>query len=201
MVLQLYSLSRLADLLGDGPAASRWAAEAQEHIRHMTELLFDAGSGAFLCIGPDGKPYKTGSLIRMLPLILGGKLPEHIRCALVNELKVENHYLTARGFATESVKSPLYDQRRGDADHNCAYWRGPIWAPVMVLLTKGLVRCGEAVFAREAARRFIAAMELETDTFRENYDALLPTGCDDDGFVWTAASYVLLKDEEFYREK
>jgi hypothetical protein len=201
IVLQLYSLSRLANLLGDGPAASRWAAEAQEHIRCMTELLFDADSGAFLCIGPDSKRYKTGSLIRMLPLILGNKLPEHIRRVLANELKTENHYLTARGFATESVKSPLYDQRRGDADHNCAYWRGPIWAPVMVLLTKGLVRCGEAAFAKEAARRFIAAMELEADTFRENYDALLPSGCDDDGFVWTAASYVLLKDEEFYREK
>ncbi|MDR1232375.1 MAG: hypothetical protein LBK61_13360 [Spirochaetaceae bacterium] len=209
MILQMYALSRLAVLLGRSQEAAQdaarlkkeaaqWERKADSHLALTLGTLWDNTERAFLHIGPDGKKFKSTSLIRMLPIILGKKLPVEVRNALADELKTGDHFLTRRGFATESVKSPLYDQRRGGSAS--AYWRGAIWAPSTLLLLKGLVNIGETAFAKEAATRYLKTLESKPDTFYENYDALLDTGCDDYGFGWTAASYVLLKDEGFYNE-
>jgi hypothetical protein len=198
MVLQMSALARLAVLLGHAEDAARWEKKAASHLALTLDTLWDKAERAFLHIGPDGKKYKSTSLIRMLPLILGKRLPDEVRNALSDELKAEGHFLTKRGFATESVRSPLYDQRRGGSAS--AYWRGAIWAPSTLLLLKGLVRTGEAAFAKEAADRYLKTLESREGTFYENYDALLDAGCDDYGFGWTAASYVLLKDELFFKE-
>jgi putative isomerase len=50
-------------------------------------------------------------------------------------LKAPGRFLTDHGLATESVRSPYYQPD--------GYWRGPIWAPSMMILIDGLAACGE----------------------------------------------------------
>ena len=89
----------------------------------------------------DHKAAPTGSLILYLPLILGKRLPQPIRGQLIARLMENGRFLTANGFATEELNSPLYNPN--------GYWRGPIWAPTMMMLAEGLDDAGRPDLARE----------------------------------------------------
>ncbi|MDR1469906.1 MAG: hypothetical protein LBT00_11495 [Spirochaetaceae bacterium] len=192
MAFQFSAIARLLRLSGKTAEAAAWERKTTAHIERMIRDLFS--NGAFMCISPENRPFQTTSLIRLIPVILGKRLPEHVRRALITELKTEGHFLTPRGFATECLDSALYDQRRGDPNKPNAYWRGPLWPPAMFLLVRGLADCGEKEFARDSATRFVKTLEGRPDTFYENYDALFNEGYDDTAYLWTSAVYILLKN-------
>lgn len=67
-------------------------------------------------------------LLKVMPLVIAKYLPKEITEQLIRQLKEE--FLTPYGLATENVHSEKYVE--------AGYWRGPIWAPVMYLLSDSL---------------------------------------------------------------
>jgi glycogen debranching enzyme len=114
-----------------------------------------------------------------MPILLGEDLPGPVLEALVVQLR---RHLTPHGLATEAPDSPSYEPD--------GYWRGPIWAPVTVLIEDGLRRAGQDDLADELSDRFLAL--CERSGFAENFDALTGEGLRDRAYTWTAAAYLIL---------
>ncbi len=95
---------------------------------------------------------------------------------------VEGAFITDWGPATESPRSPFYEDD--------GYWRGPIWAPTTYLLWDGVRRQGEGALAREIAQKFCALANAHG--MAENFDARSGRGLRDRAFAWTSAVYLLL---------
>ena len=66
--------------------------------------------------------------------------------------------------------------------------RGPIWAPVMLLIADGLRRCGETEAAGALARGFCEA--VLKGGMAENFDALSGRGLVDPAFTWTSSVFL-----------
>ncbi|WP_416979724.1 amylo-alpha-1,6-glucosidase [Streptomyces sp. T028] len=186
LVLQLRELAALATELGRAEEASRWTAEAG---RTQSALLDQLWSGdRFVARGlATGATWSSGSLLDLMPVVLGEHLPAEVGSALADRIKA---HLTPYGLATELPTSPHYL-----AD---GYWRGPIWAPATVLVEDGLRRAGHHRLADDISARFRAL--CETHGFAENFDALTGTGLRDRAYTWTAGSYLLLAEAHTHRE-
>jgi len=192
LVIQQDVLSQLAEELGNALEAQMWKARANELLDSLISKMWNGKE--FVCIHQNGEIIGTDSLIRMMPVVLGKRLPEHVMKVLVNELSIENHFLTGRGLASESVRSRFYDHRKGDPAKPNAYWRGPIWPPVVYLIVCGLREAGEIKLSAVISERYVNTVESNPDAMYENYDALTGEGNDDPSYTWTSAVYLLLKD-------
>lgn len=122
----MYILSELVDNLGKDAEARLWEEEAEELKERFIKELWKKEK--FTAIKVDSKEYiEDGkSLILMMPIVLGSRLPENIKSKLLEELKKEGQYLSPYGLATEAMDSKYYKEN--------GYWLGPIWAPVMMLV-------------------------------------------------------------------
>lgn len=116
-----------------------------------------------------------------MPLLPGERLPRDMARKLVARL-AEGESVTQWGPATESVKSPFYEDD--------GYWRGPIWAPTTLLLWDGLRKQGEMEMARTIAEKFCSL--ASKSGMAENFDARSGRGLRDRAFAWTSAVYILL---------
>ena len=176
LVLQLELLEDLGAELG--LEVDRWAEER----RSLTDALLDelwTPEGFTAVHAPSGECSTATSLLMLMPLVLGRRLPEDVREVMVARLQ---QHLTQHGAATEPPTSPLYEPD--------GYWRGPIWAPSTALLESGLRESGYDALADELSARF---RELcETSGFAENFDAVTGEGLRDRAYTWTAAVYLTL---------
>ena len=182
LILQMDALSLLAQRLGNESDARAWRERSEELLKRTLERLFV--NDLPVARASDGSVIETRSLLPYISLILGQKLPERIRSAMLQKLSGDE-FQTGHGFATESPHSPCYVPD--------GYWRGPIWAPATLLLVDGLAACGEEALARETALRF-AAM-CEQSGFAENFDALTGAGLRDRAYSWTASVFLILAHE------
>ena len=135
--------------------------------------------GEFVAVGAlSGMRSTSTSLLNLLPLVLGDRLPAEVRSAMAVHLL---DHLTDHGPATEPVTSEHYE-----AD---GYWRGPIWAPSTALIEDGLRSSGFTELADTVNARFRAL--CERSGFAENFDACTGAGLRDRAYSWTAAVYLL----------
>ena len=118
-------------------------------------------------------------LIDWMPIAAAHRLPGEIRDALAEHL-VNGGHRTRFGLASEAPGSPEYRSE--------GYWRGPIWAPVMLLIVDGLRRCGETEAAGTLARDFCEA--VLKGGMAENFDALSGRGLVDPAFTWTSSVFL-----------
>ncbi|MET7695886.1 glycogen debranching protein [Streptomyces sp. NPDC005483] len=186
LILQLDELARLATELGfldDARHRTRTADTLQ------VALLGELWDGERFLSRPahDGTPAPSSSLLDLMPIVLGDRLPLEVRDRLAEQIEA---HLTAFGLATEHPASPHYEPD--------GYWRGPIWAPVTVLIEDGLRRAGHEHLANEISARFRAL--CETSGFAENFDALTGQGLRDRAYTWTASSYLLLARDHQHRQ-
>ncbi|HEY5456986.1 MAG TPA: trehalase family glycosidase [Acidothermaceae bacterium] len=178
LVLQTQQLADLATGLGLLTDADHWADVSDKMCAAMLAQLWVAGK--FVARGAEsGLTYSSSSLLDLMAIVLGPKLPDDVRAALARS--IESH-LTVHGLATELVSSPEY---RSDG-----YWRGPIWAPSTILVEDGLRRSGFVALADEISGRFRAL--CERSGFAENFDAETGIGLRDHAYTWTASSYLIL---------
>lgn len=179
LAIQLEVLADLSEELGLPSAAWRTASDEL-----LDALLRELWTGKELvAVGAlSGRTSTATSLLNLLPLVLGERLPQEIRDAL--GARVEEH-LTDWGPATEPVDSPLYEDD--------GYWRGPIWAPSTALIEDGLRASGFVELADTVSARFRAL--CETSGFAENFDARTGAGLRDRAYTWTAAVYLLLASD------
>ncbi|MET8854021.1 glycogen debranching protein [Amycolatopsis sp. NPDC004625] len=186
LVLQLRELAVLAAGLGDGEGAARWRAEADGMLAALLDELWD-GTEFVSRSATTGAVQGGASLLELMPIVLGEHLPPGVRDEVVAGLEA---HLTDIGLATERPGSPCYE-----AD---GYWRGPVWAPVTVLIEDGLRRAGAVSLADSVSARFRAV--CEKSGFAENFDALTGDGLRDRAYTWTAAAYLLLAGDAEARE-
>ncbi len=180
LVLQMDVLAGLEKELGNPDAALEWENQAQAMLEALLTLWNGQTFTAHSAL--TGDPAATSSLLNLLPVILGDRLPAGVRESLAQSLK---GHLTLWGVATEPPTSPHY--------HPDGYWRGPIWAPSTVLIESGLRRAGQNDLADEVSASFRRL--CETHGFAENFDALTGEGLRDRAYTWTASAYLRLAAE------
>lgn len=185
LVLQLDQLARLAADLDLPDEAAEWDGLAADMLATLLGRLWSGE--VFQARGVEsGLTWSSRSLLDLMPIVLGERLPAGVRDRLV--VRLEGH-LTDHGLATEHPQSPEY---RSDG-----YWRGPIWAPATVLVEDGLRRAGACDLADRISERFRRL--CETSGFAENFDALSGEGLRDRAYTWTAAAYLILARDQQVR--
>ncbi|HEX5088037.1 MAG TPA: trehalase family glycosidase [Nocardioides sp.] len=176
LAVQLDVLAGLARELGH--RTERWERESEALVAALLDQLWTPEG--FVAVGASsGRRSGTTSLLTLLPLLLGDRLPADVRRVMAD--KVREH-LTDHGLATELPSSPQYEED--------GYWRGPVWAPSTALIEAGLRRSGYDELADEVSRRFRAL--CERSGFAENFGALTGAGLRDRAYTWTAAVYLTL---------
>ncbi|MFD0663105.1 MGH1-like glycoside hydrolase domain-containing protein [Thermocatellispora tengchongensis] len=175
LVLQMRELARRAP---DPDAAARWSGAADRMRDALLAELWTGDRFVARC-AHSGATWSSSSLLDLMPIVLGGELPEPVHTALAARIA---EHLTAFGPATEHPSSEHYQDD--------GYWRGPIWAPSTVLIEDGLRRAGHTATADEISARFRRL--CEQSGFAENFDARTGEGLRDRAYTWTASAYLIL---------
>ena len=178
LILQMETMAELAEKLGRQSAQKMWIQRAQDMLNAMLEHCFEDNK-PIAVHASSHKKIDTRCLILYMPVMLGHRLPEKIRKALIDGLK-NGGFLTENGFATEPLTSPCYE--------NDGYWRGPIWAPAMILLLDGLKACGEDEMVKDVSERFCRM--IKNNGFAENFNALTGEGLRDLAYTWTPSVFL-----------
>ncbi len=184
LILQTELLAEIAGLLGLAEESTEWRRLAEETLDKML-AHFWKGDRFYACRSGTHEPSEGDTLLLFVPILLGRRLPDSVREALLDGLRDENRFLTANGWATESVNSPFYSSD--------GYWRGPIWAPSTMLLVEGAAAAGDRELAREVSRRFCDM--LNRSGMAENFDAITGEGLRDRAFTWTSSVFLILANE------
>jgi len=177
LVVQMDVLSDIAALIGRSEESATWRSCADQQLRALIDGLW-ADTHFVVRRGGDGAvAHNPFSQVFYLPLILGERLPETVRTALLAGVDA---VITPHGVASEGPGSPLHESD--------GYWRGPIWAPTTYLVLDGLAACRDLARA-EALGRGFAAM-AQTGGFAENYEATSGRPLRDRGYSWSAAVFL-----------
>ncbi|RKP48871.1 hypothetical protein D7Z26_21095 [Cohnella endophytica] len=184
LILQTEVLADIAAKLGFADESAEWKRLAEHTLEKMLAHFWENGRFQ-ACRSGTHERSEGDSLLMFVPIVLGKRLPEPVREALLQGLRDETRFLTANGWATESVASPYYTPD--------GYWRGPIWAPSTMLLVEGVAAAGDRELAREASIRFCDM--LSRSGMAENFDALTGEGLRDRAFTWTSSVFLILANE------
>lgn len=182
LALEMFALEDAAARLGRDGDARRWRDMGNALVKRLLEHSWDGERFRVYQSGTHRESPRGDSLYPYLPLVLGRRLPRDVFSRLVSNLKRPNYLLTAHGLATESISSPCYLPD--------GYWRGPIWAPTMLLITMGIADGGDAEFARLLADRFCDT--CAECGLPENYNALTGEALRDPAYTWTASAFAVL---------
>ena len=182
LILQMETLAFMATILAQPEDAQQWHNRAQEQLQNLLQYAVVDNHFFSYALGFPTKEHAY-SLQLYLPIMLGKHLPPDIINALKADLVDGGPFLTEYGLASESFRSPKYEDD--------GYWRGPIWAPPTYQIVDGLAAAGEIALARQIAQRY-CNMIVQSPGFYENYDALTGKGLRCPGVCWTAAVFLLL---------
>ena len=177
LVLQTEALSEIAAQLSRQDEAKKWATVSSSLLNSLLEEMWDGSR--FIARTLDSTVIESSSLLHLLPVVLGSRLPREVFATLVGDLR---RFRTEYGLATEATNSPAYT-----AD---GYWRGPIWAPCTALIIDGLIDGGEEQLALDLAERFCAM--ASTSGMAENFDAVTGVGLRDRAYTWTSSVFLNL---------
>lgn len=181
LVLQMEVLGEVAKALNRDVDAETWRQRSEAMLMAMIRMQWK-GDRFVGVRRPSGQIVECESLITCMPIVLGRRLPEEIRTALVARLRT---HLTEWGLATENPGSRHYLDN--------GYWRGPIWAPVTMLVVTGLLEIGEEELADTIVERF-CRLCLKSG-FHENFNALTGEGCCDTAYTWTSSVFMILASQ------
>lgn len=162
----------------------KWSEEADRLTEKLMTLWHEDQFRAYL-INDKRFVIVGDSLQNYLPILVADRLEPSIKKQLLKGLMAEERFLTPYGLATESISSVYYRYN--------GYWKGPIWAPTMLIFIDGLRGCDEIDRAETLAHRFIKCMEI--GGMAENFDPLTGEGLVDPSFAWTSSVYLTLVDE------
>lgn len=185
LILQMAEQASLYDSLDEAESAEYWRQRAQHLLQTMLQNLSD-GERCFARHAQTKEIVSKGdSLIQFIPLLLGASLPANLRKNLLRQLAEPGRFLSDYGYATEALNSPFYQED--------GYWRGPIWAPVSLLLYHALQANQEFTAARELARKFTTM--AAGSGMAENFSATSGAGLRDPAFTWTSSVYLYLANQ------
>ncbi|WP_337101101.1 amylo-alpha-1,6-glucosidase [Paenibacillus sp. YIM B09110] len=181
LIIQMEVLSDVAARLGKPEESKEWQRRSAELLDNML-AHFTVNGRLHAVRSGSHEVVESKSLLLYLPLLLGSKLPADLRAIMIKELKTEGLFLTPNGLASERLDSKLFEED--------GYWRGPIWAPPMFLLSHALSELGEHDFAQQLAIRFCDL--VDRSGMAENFHAQSGRPLRDLGIVWTSSIFLLL---------
>lgn len=121
------------------------------------------------------------SLQNFIPLILKEDLPIEIYKSLLESFIQEKRFISPYGLATEAMTSSYYTYN--------GYWKGPIWAPVMLMFIDFL----DSPLKEQLKEGFISCMN--EGGMAENFDPVTGEGLVDPSFAWTSSTYLILTED------
>lgn len=179
LVLQMETLADLATRLGKPAEAKAWR-EHSDRLLNNTINHFWRGN-RFVAYGAfGGKEIDSKSLLLLMPIMLGHRLPPSVRSIMVADVK-RRLSQSPHGIPTEPIDSSLYTPD--------GYWRGPIWAPSTMLIVDGLDDMGEHALAREIEERFCEM--AQANGMAENYDAVTGQSLRDPAYTWSSSVFLI----------
>lgn len=181
LVIQMEVLAFLGKRLG---IPNDW----QEKSQNMLKLLLDKcwTGGEFKAVNvTNGLIDQAGdSLLPYMAILLGKRLPKEIYQNLKKAITTPGRFLTEWGLASESTKSPLYN--------DAGYSRGPIWAPANLMAVAALSQGGDRQAARELAHRYCKL--CAQNGFAENFNARTGQPNNEKTLSWTASIFLILTE-------
>lgn len=184
LIIQMDTLSEIAKKLGDAEKIKYWKSKSDELYKKFLEH-FLVDDRLVPKISGDHKVIDSKSLLPLISLILGKRLPEKVTKKAIEILVTD--YLTNFGLATESPKSKFYNPD--------GYWRGPIWAPSTLLMIEALKQLKRNDLVFELSKRFIEL--IKKGGFAENFNALTGEGLRDRAHTWTASTFLIIAKEYY----
>ncbi len=179
LVLQMEALAEIFLVLDDAERSKVWEARAEKLLGSMLDALWQGD--LFVARKPHtGQLLSSESLMTLIPLVLGKRLPEDVRAKSLERLLRPGRFRSTHGLATEAMDSPSFDRD--------GYWRGAIWAPSTALLVQGLCDCGKQEEAVSLA--FDYQRLCRNSGFAENFDPINGQGLRDPSYTWTASVYL-----------
>ena len=180
LIVQMQTLADIARHLQKPRAAKQWQRRADELLQRMLATYWR--DDHFVAMR-ECEPVASQTLLLLMPIVLAQQLPVAVRKILVET--IQQQFLTAHGLASESPHSPHYVSD--------GYWRGPIWAPVTLLIVDALVAIDEHQLAATIAERFCAL--AQRSGMAENYEALTGAPLRDRAHTWSASVFLILAHE------
>lgn len=182
LILQMKCLHTLAEMLGDEDKMRFWKKMYSVKLDLLINEYWIDGKFTYFKGAKKQLDYDGDSLILFMPIILGDLLPKEIFSSLALGLEKDNRFSTEYGLATESLSSPFFNQD--------GYWRGPIWAPVTLMIIDGLYRGGCIEQSKDLASKFLKM--ANKNKMAENYNSLSGEGLRDTAFTWTSSVFLML---------
>lgn len=179
LVIQLQTLADIATHLQRVEDSARWQQQSDVMLSDLLKAFWRADHFVARSMA-DGRERSSATLLLCMPLVLGKKLPADIARQLISTL--QQQFLTEHGLATQAPGSPEYESD--------SYWRGPVWAPVVLMLVVSLQELGENELAKVISQRFCTT--VARSGMAENFDALSGVGLRDPAHTWTASVFLLL---------
>jgi putative isomerase len=184
LVLQMETLSMIAEQLGKPADAREWKARS-EHLLQAMLARFWRNDRFVAFRASDGSEIDSDSLLLSMPIILGHRLPANVRDQMLKPLASKSAYLTQFGLASEPPSSSYYTPD--------GYWRGPIWAPSPMIIAEGLDDAGEHEFARFLREEFCRM--AQENGMAENFNALIGEALRDPAYTWTSSVYLIFANQ------
>lgn len=179
---QLEFLIEAAETFRDYKASEEYKALNRQLLDALQKHLWKRGQFRAIKL-PEMKVVDSGNTLqRLTPLMISHLLPESITLAMLDDL---SQFVTPLGLATEALDSTYYTYN--------GYWRGPIWAPVMLMMIESLKSMQKDALYRPLIEGFFKCVEV--GGFAENFDPITGEGLVDTGFAWTCAVYATLRQD------
>lgn len=185
LIYQMDFLSRIAGKLEMDSEKEKWIQRADRLTETFIKQLWKNGKFKGYSITADEYIEDGDSLQLLLPLMIAYRLDDEIKKSLLKSLKDKNRFYGRYGLATEAMNSEFYCDN--------GYWRGPVWAPTMLMFIEALERMGEKETAKDLAERFTDGILI--GGMAENFDAKTGEGLVDPAFAWTSSVFMTLIED------
>jgi putative isomerase len=189
LITQIDFLEILCIKTGRVTEALYWKKKSDKLLKLLLSELWKDGHFIARKTGSNYYNVESKSLINLIPIVLGKKLPVAIRQKIISDIKNDG-YMTEFGLASESTRSLLFNTH---GIKEVPYWRGAIWAPSTYLIVYGLKASDEKEFAIQIMKQFCDL--CVKSGFAENFDAITGTGTGDPSYTWTSSVFLLFSNE------
>lgn len=180
-------LGKIAETLGDGAAAARYAADVEKIAGAVNATLWDEGAGYYFDLDRDGL-LPTKSYSGLIPLIAGIVPADRVEQVLA-AVRDPQQLLSPHGVRSVSAHSVIYQPGYAKERGVNSNWRGPVWVPINYLLVEALAPL-DAALAATVRERVVGTVEADwqaTGRFHECFDAETGEGIGADAQAgWTA---------------
>ncbi|MCQ2352348.1 MAG: hypothetical protein MJ033_02585 [Victivallaceae bacterium] len=163
MAFFAWVLAEIATRCGDLAAAEKMRAFHREIADHVNHLCFDEKKHFYF--DRLGDRLLSRRHVGAFWALISHVADEEKAAALISELKNPDRFGLPCGVPGVAADDPDFDLEHG-------YWRGPVWAPTMYMVLRGLREYNEESLARDLAKRFynaVSSLYESTGTIWENY--------------------------------